>query len=551
MTHQITGALFKDMIINGAAAIDNQKSEINELNVFPVPDGDTGTNMSLTMSAAAAALKDVVPGSIGKTAELTASALLRGARGNSGVILSLLFRGIARHLKDMETADSLEIAHAISFGVDSAYKAVMKPAEGTILTVSRLAAAAAVSEAEHTGDVEAVLEQALIVGYEALANTINQNPVLKRAGVVDAGGKGYLLILDGMLKALRGEQIQRSASAADGKEKADFAGFDTEEITFTYCTEFIVSRQSSKDVAQLRQFLDERGDSIVVVDDEEVIKVHVHSNEPGVIITEALTYGPLITIKIENMKEQHTGKVVEGSAKTAEADADVAVSTPAAEPEKEIGVVAVCAGEGMSTVFHDLGVDNIIVGGQTMNPSTEDILTKIQATPAETVFVLPNNKNIIMAAQQCIPLTDKKVIVIPTRTMPQGISALIALDASASPDDNTEAMTAAAKRVHTVQITYAARDSVFDGKDIRAGDYLALLEDTLIATGIDVPALIDTITASLATFSPEFITVFAGEDANDQLTAEIQSRLSAAVPGAEISAVDGGQPVYCYLISAE
>ena len=293
MTHQITGALYKSMIMNGAAAIDSHKGEINELNVFPVPDGDTGTNMSLTMGAGATALSDASPGTIGRASELTANALLRGARGNSGVILSLLFRGVARHLKSLDTANASELATALSSGVDSAYKAIMKPTEGTILTVSRIAAEAAISHAIQTDDIEAVLEHALKVGYEALDNTINQNPVLKRAGVVDAGGKGYLYIIEGMLKALKGEVIAYDQNTAVGAEKADFSSFDTQDIRFTYCTEFIVSRKTGKDVNHLRDFLDERGDSIVVVDDEEIIKVHVHSNEPGVILTEALTYGPL------------------------------------------------------------------------------------------------------------------------------------------------------------------------------------------------------------------------------------------------------------------
>jgi DAK2 domain fusion protein YloV len=551
------------MILNGAAAIDNHKGEINELNVFPVPDGDTGTNMSLTMGAGATALRDAYPDTIGKAAEITAGALLRGARGNSGVILSLLFRGIHRHLKDLETADAHDFASAISYGVDSAYKAVMKPAEGTILTVSRHSASAAVTKAEYVGDIEAVLEHALLTGHEALANTINQNPVLKRAGVVDAGGKGYLYILEGMLKALHGERVQPSAGDAvspvkTGAEKADFTGFDTEEITFAYCTEFIVSRETPKDPGLLRGFLDARGDSIVVVDDEELIKVHVHSNEPGVIITEALTYGPLITIKIENMREQHTGKVVESTAGADTSAQAAAAGTSTAEPartvappEKEFGVVAVSAGEGMSTVFHDLGVDNIIIGGQTMNPSTEDILKQIEATPSEVVYVLPNNKNIIWAAEQCIPLTEKKVIVIPSKTMPQGISAMIALDTGSTAEENTALMTAAIGRVHTVQITYAARDSVFDGKDIHAGDYLALLEDSLIATGSIITELIDTAAIALSNFSPEFITIFTGADADDAISSEVQNRLTAAIPAAETTIVYGGQPVYYFLISAE
>jgi uncharacterized protein len=564
------------MILNGAAAIDNHKGEINELNVFPVPDGDTGTNMSLTMGAGATALADSAPGTIGRAAEITAGALLRGARGNSGVILSLLFRGIARHLKDMDTADAVDFAAAITFGVDSAYKAVMKPAEGTILTVSRLAANAAVYETENERDIETVLENAIKVGYEALGNTINQNPVLKKAGVVDAGGKGYLYILEGMLKALKGEKLSRSAEAtagtaafadgrpsSDSREKADFTGFDTGDIKFTYCTEFIVSKKNQKDIDHLRDFLDVRGDSIVVVDDEELIKVHVHSNEPGSIITEALTYGPLITIKIENMKEQHTVKIVESQARVPGAEAVTAqpdgqapehpseIPGQSAAPEKCFGVVAVSVGDGMCAVFRDLGVDQIIVGGQTMNPSTEDILTKIEATPASVVFVLPNNKNIIMAAQQCIPLTEKTVIVIPSKSMPQGISAMIALDTVASVEENTELMTQAITRVHTAQITYAARDSEYDGYSIKAGDYLALLEDTLVATGQDTIALVDAVALRLAEYAPEFITVFSGEDVDENAANEVLKRLTLTIPGAEASIVYGGQPVYYFLISAE
>ncbi|NLA87646.1 MAG: DAK2 domain-containing protein [Clostridiales bacterium] len=579
MTHQINGALFKAMIINGAAAIDNHKGEINELNVFPVPDGDTGTNMSLTMGAGAAALADSSPGTVGRAAEITAGALLRGARGNSGVILSLFFRGIARHLKDMDTADALDFSHAITSGVEAAYKAVMKPTEGTILTVSRLAAEAAVTASESESDIEAVMENSISVGYEALDNTINQNPVLKKAGVVDAGGKGYLYILEGMLKSLRGEIISRSADfgadaapSPEGGERADFSSFDTQDIKFAYCTEFIVGRKNQKDVNYLRDFLDIRGDSIVVVDDDELIKGHVHSNEPGVIITEALTYGPLIATKIENMREQHSGKLVESQAEMrrseentetdsvpqpqndapdAESAAGLSGSDAVSEPPKKLGVVAVCAGDGMCNVFRDLGVDQVIVGGQTMNPSTEDILTKIEAINAEAVFVLPNNKNIIMAAQQCARLTEKKVIVIPSKSMPQGISAMIALDAAATIEENMELMCEAISRVHTAQITFAARDSEFDGHSIKSGDYIALLEDSLVATGSETIALVDAVALSLAKYNPEFITVFSGADVDENTTSEVLKRLSSAIPDAETSVVYGGQPVYYFLISAE
>lgn len=545
MTQQITGDLLKAMILNGAAAIENHKTEINELNVFPVPDGDTGTNMSLTMSAAASALRESKPGlKISKAADIAASALLRGARGNSGVILSLLFRGFARHLKDCEAADAPMFAAAITAGVESAYKAVMKPAEGTILTVSRLSAAAAVTEAERTEDIESVLETALAAGREALADTVNINPVLKKAGVVDAGGKGYLVILDGMLKALRGQVIQAEAGA-ETAARADFAGFGEEDIHFTYCTEFIVSREADKSPALLRAFLENIGDSIVVVDDDEIIKVHVHSNEPGVVLTEALTYGPLITVKIENMREQHSAKVIEE---------EQAAKNGPSEPvpaEKELGVVAVCAGDGMASVFRDLGADNIIVGGQTMNPSAEDILDKVNRTPAETVIVLPNNKNIIMAAEQCKSLTSRKVLVLPTRSMPQGVSAMLVFDPSLSAEENAEAMTEAISKVHTAQITCAARDSTFDGHEIAQGDYLALLDDNLLATGKDTLSLIDAVGEALAAFSPEFLTIFTGEGADPAESEAIQQRLSARMPEAEVSVVSGGQPVYSYMISAE
>ncbi len=532
------------MIINGAAAIDQHKREINELNVFPVPDGDTGTNMCLTMNAGAKALDESSPGTIGRAADLAASALLRGARGNSGVILSLLFRGIARHLKDLDTADAFDIAGAISAGVDSAYKAVMKPAEGTILTVSRMAAGAAVTKSEQEDDIETVLQHALGVGYEALDDTINQNPVLKKAGVIDAGGKGYLYILEGMLGALRGERLEFTSdtSADTDTQKADFSDFSDADIKFAYCTEFIIDHKLRRDVNHLRDFLDMRGDSIVVVDDDTIIKVHVHTNDPGVVLTEALTYGALLSVKIENMKEQHTEKLVEAAAQT-----------NAAEPVelKPFAIVAVCAGEGMRGVFTELGADSIIYGGQTMNPSTEDILKQIDAAPSDTVLVLPNNKNIIMAAQQCVRLSDKTVVVLPSKTMPQGVSAMIAMDPSATAEENAAAMTEAIGRVHTAQLTYAARDSEFDGHHIKAGDYLALLEDSLVATGHDTITLINAVAAALSQFSPEFVTIFTGVDVSAETADEVLRRLTQALPSAEVSVIDGGQPVYYLMISAE
>ena len=550
MTQEIAGELFKKMVVNAAAAIENNKQEINELNVFPIPDGDTGTNMRLTIGAAEKALATMVPGTLGHATDVTASAMLRGARGNSGVILSLLFRGLAKRLKDTDSADAETFASALAFGVDSAYKAVMKPAEGTILTVSRLAAGAAATAAETESDIEVVLEQALATGYIALADTINQNPVLKKAGVIDAGAKGYLYMLDGMLKALRGIVIEKASPETGAVDKADFTQFTDEDINFTYCTEFIVDHKYKSDTNRLRDFLDMRGDSIVVVEDEQIIKVHLHTNEPGVILTEALTYGPLLSIKVENMREQHS--------ETISLTRQQAPETPAVEPAPEIpaivkayGTVAVCAGSGIEEVFRDLGVDQIISGGQTMNPSTEDILEKINFTPSETVFVLPNNKNIIMAAQQCIPLTSKNVVVIPTKSIPQGVSAMLAIADNGSADDIAAGMAEAASRVHTALITMAVRDSLFDGKEIKEGECLALLEDSLITSGFDAAAVIDVLAATLSGASPEFITIYAGENACEEESDFVAKCIGDASPGAEITVILGGQPVYSYIISAE
>ena len=544
MTQHVTGELFKKMVINGAAAIENYKHEINELNVFPVPDGDTGTNMSLTLGAAEKALADTTPDTLGHAAEITASAMLRGARGNSGVILSLLFRGFSRRLKDVDAADSMAFAHALASGVDAAYKAVMKPAEGTILTVSRIAAGAAAAAAECEEDVELILEQALSGGYIALADTINQNPVLKKAGVIDAGAKGYLYILDGMLRALRGEMLEKSEPDINTADKADFTQFTAEEITFTYCTEFIAERKLRTDTNHLRNFLDARGDSVVVVDDEEIIKVHVHTNDPGVVLTEALTYGPLLSIKIENMREQHSETV--GMSAQQEQQ-----NTEEPEETKEFGYVVVCAGSGIMEVFSDLGADRMISGGQTMNPSTEDILEKINEVPSDVVFVLPNNKNIIMAADQCVPLTQKRVIVIPTRSIPQGVSAMLAIDNVDEVEQMPALMIEAARRVRTALITLAARDSVYDGMDIKEGEYIALLDDSLVTNGQDFDAILDAIAAKLNDIPYEFLTIYSGENVSEDEASRVADRIGESAPDAEISIIPGDQPVYHYIISAE
>lgn len=550
MTLQITGEMFKKMVTNAAAAIEIHAQEINELNVFPVPDGDTGMNMSLTMSAAEKALAAMTPGTIGHTAEVVAGALLRGARGNSGVILSLLFRGFAKRLKDADTADAVLLADALLAGVDAAYKAVMKPSEGTILTVSRHIANKAAAAAETESDIEVLMAQAIARGNVALADTINQNPVLKKAGVIDAGAKGYIYMLDGMYRALRGEVIEKTSQAARTDGKADFAQFATEDIRFAYCTEFIVERRFKIDANRLRDYLDVRGDSVVVVDDDEIIKVHVHTNEPGVILTEALTHGPLLSVKIENMHQQHSDSIIGNFAQTVHKEPAAPERYEEDEP-KEFGTVVVCAGAGVTEVFRNLGADRIVAGGQTMNPSTEDILERINSTRSDIVFVLPNNKNILWAAQQCIPLTEKRVIVIPTRSIPQGVSAMIAIDDASGVDDMAECMTQAAEHVRTALITRAVRDSAYDGRDIKEGEYLALIEDSIVANSPILMPVIDAVAAAISGFSPEFVTVFAGEDADEAESSMVADLICAAASGAEVTSINGGQPVYRYIISAE
>ncbi len=549
MTDILDSKLFCGMVINAAAAIESHSQEINELNVFPVPDGDTGTNMSMTLTNAAKELSGKEPPMLGAAAEKAASAMLRGARGNSGVILSLLFRGMSKALKEKKTASAAEMAAAMNEGVAAAYKAVMKPTEGTILTVSRLASAAAAEAAAGTEDLEAVLEKAIAVGDEALANTVEQNPVLKKAGVVDAGGMGYLTILRAFLSAARGELMEAPAEAAVSRGPGVFSRFDTEEdIHFPYCTEFIVQKDGDKSVDLLRSFLSAIGDSAVVLDDEELIKVHVHSDRPGDVLTEALTYGALQTVKVENMRLQHSAKLEEAQPNARKAPSPA--PKPAA-PVKPLGIVSVCAGEGLANLFRELGADEIVSGGQTMNPSTEDILRAVEATGGKTVIVLPNNKNIIMAAQQCVGLTDREVVVVPSTTVPQGISAMLALDPAASPAEVAEAMNGAIGGVKTISVTYAARDSVFDGREIREGEYLALQDGKMLTNVPDKAALTKAIGDALADCGAEFISIFYGEDVASAEAEEFSEAIGKQVPDAEISLVSGGQPVYYYLISAE
>ena len=554
----IDGALFQRMVVHAAASINAQKQSINELNVFPVPDGDTGTNMSLTIGTAAAEAKKKPATTVAQAAATNASALLRGARGNSGVILSLLFRGVSKALKDHDTADGVALATALHEGVSAAYKAVMKPAEGTILTVSRLAAKAAAEAAQEQNSAEHVLEAAIAHGQEALAETINQNPVLKKAGVVDAGGKGFLIILQGMLDEMRGIPAPQDYrdDAPQTKDKADFMAMSQEEITFAFDTVFIV-RKSQPDVnlGPFRTYLNSIGDSLVIGEDDEAFKVHVHTNIPGNALNEAQKYGTLELAKIENMRTQADDLAAGRKAQSVddlEDDHHEAEQTTVAPVEKKYGVVAVCAGGGLASVFRDLGVDGIISGGQTMNPSTEDILREIARTPAETVFVLPNNKNIIMAAQQCVGLIEgREVVVIPTRTVPQGISTLLVMDPEGQVQDNVDAMTEAMSHVHTSEVTYAARNSDFDGFAIQEGDYMALSDGQLFGTAKSMEELLENLAQAETQQTAEFINIFYGEDVDEESAGKALALFQRLCPNAEITLLSGGQPVYYYMISAE
>lgn len=563
MNEQITGVLFKQMVLHGAAAITAQKQAINDLNVFPVPDGDTGTNMSMTINTAAAELRKTAPATLTQAADLTASALLRGARGNSGVILSLLFRGLSKGLKGMETADAAAFAAAMQQGVSSAYKAVMKPAEGTVLTVSRLAAKRAVEIAAEESDIEKVLEEAIREGYETLAQTTDMNPVLKKAGVVDAGGKGYLLILEGMLAEMRGEPMPETSEDAVPQDKADFAALSGEDITFTFDTVFIVRKTSERSLDPLRTYLDSIGDSLVIGEDDDAFKVHVHTDIPGAALTEAQKYGTLELAKIENMRTQAEDLAAGRRAQSTDdldaveerLEAAASVQTGGhvvAPPEKKYGFLAVCAGEGLEAVFRDLGADGVVSGGQTMNPSTETILEGVDAIPAETVFVLPNNGNIIMAAQQCAALTEKNVVVIPTKTVPQGITAMMNVDFEApAAEDITAAMTESLPTVVTAQVTYAARDSDFDGFDIREGDYLALEEGKLFGTDKSLSTLLERLAAAAREKESSFISLYFGENVAEADAQKAADLFREACPDAEVAVLSGGQPVYYYIISME
>ena len=558
MVQSVDGKTLAGMLIHASACLNAEKQKINELNVFPVPDGDTGTNMSLTISTAAAELRQKKPTTVEKAAAVCASAMLRGARGNSGVILSLIFRGFSRAMKDKTEMNGIDLADALNAGVIAAYKAVMKPAEGTVLTVSRLAGERAGRAAEENSAFEYVLESSIERAREALADTINQNPVLKKAGVVDAGGMGFVVILQGMLDELRGVAAP-SEDEADkpAQDKADFGSLADEEITFTYDTVFIVRRTGGKPLDEYRAWLETMGDSLVIGEGDEEFKVHVHTDEPGVVLTKAAEFGTLELAKIENMRTQRdelaAGKQAQSTDDLEAVEAELEnMEHQSAAPEKKYGFVAVAAGEGLAKVFYDLGVDGVISGGQTMNPSTEDILKQIQKTPAEIVYVLPNNKNIIMAAQQCVDLVeDKKVIVLPAKTVPQGISAMIAVNPDGDEAENTAAMEEAMSLVTTMEVTYAARDSEFDGQAIHAGDYLLLVDNQLFGTEKDLHTALDKLAQASKERAGEFISIFYGEGVDPDQAEQALALFQQHAPDAEVNLVSGGQPIYYYLISAE
>ncbi|MBC8536073.1 DAK2 domain-containing protein [Feifania hominis] len=538
--------MLRDMVISGANNIEQYKEPVNELNVFPVPDGDTGTNMSLTMSSAGAELQRVADKNAGEVAKITASATLKGARGNSGVILSLLFRGFAKGLADCEEIDGVTLAEALGHGVAAAYKAVMKPTEGTILTVARVSAEKAQEVAAQDNDPLKVFERLVEVAKEVLAETPEMLPVLKQAGVVDSGGRGLIYIYEGMLSVLRDGVIIKAKAPQENAQKANFASFDSADIRFAYCTEFIIHKEHSNKVRNpeaLRQFLESNGDSVVFAEDDDIIKVHVHSNKPGRMLQEALKYGYLTNMKIENMIEQLAEKA-------SEMQSDERV---VAAPEKPIGFVAVSAGEGITSVLRDLMVDEVVFGGQTMNPSTEDILKAVDKTPAECVFVLPNNKNIIMAAEMAQKIEkDKRIVVLPTKTMPEGISAMLAFDESLSVEENEQNMREAIKGVKTGLVTYAVRDSVTDGKKIKQGEIIGLHGGHIGAVTKSIEKTALELVKQMVDESASFMTIFYGADVKAEDAERLHELLTKRCGDRlEVTLVPGGQPVYYYIISVE
>lgn len=538
---KINGDDYKNLIISAAQSLEDSKEEINDLNVFPVPDGDTGSNMSMTVGNAAKELLKNDHLSLDETAEKTAKAMLHGARGNSGVIISLLFRGIAKGLKNAFECDGVAWAEALKRGVEDAYSAVEHPAEGTILTVARKCAEAAEMASLKKNDFQYVLSVAISEAEKALDETVKQNPVLEKAGVVDAGGMGWLVVMKAMYHTLTSGSIANYTPNENKEpaERADFSAFDSADITFGFCTEFIVRKKNGEeDTVEFKKYLGGMGDSLVFIDDGEIIKVHVHTNDPHAVLGKALEYGEYETVKVENMRTQHTSKLVENKAPK--------------EPSKEYGFVSVASGDGFEALFSELGVDRVVLGGQTMNPSCEDIFEAVELVDAKTVFILPNNKNIIMTATQVAEMTDKEIVVIPTRNIPQGINAMLAFDESATVEENRDNMCGATGAVSTMQITYAARNSNFDGMDIKEGDYLALYEEKLLKCDCSIDSLIGSLAEKIKENQKSVVSIYYGKDVTEENAQEIANTLSNLLDSVvEINVYEGGQPVYYYIISAE
>ena len=554
------GNTLRDAVLSAANNISNNRKAVDDLNVFPVPDGDTGTNMSMTLANSVRELEKLEGATAGKVAAVNASALLRGARGNSGVITSLLFRGFQKGIGDDEYLTAGNFVAALEAGVEGAYKAVMKPTEGTILTVARVASERARAALTAGADMLGVFDEALTGAREALENTPELLPTLKKAGVVDAGGKGFVIILEGMQSVFRDGVMIKADSAAEAvpesSEPRNAAGEFEGEITFTYCTEFIVNRNGAceKQPQELRAYLESIGDCVVVVDDDEIIKVHVHTDHPGNAIENGLTFGSLVKLKIENMRDQHERAKHDAkeASKKPTKSADLTETIKPVEVTKPVGFVSVCAGEGLSGLFSDLGVDNVVSGGQTMNPSTDDILKAIETCPAQTVFVLPNNKNIIMAAEQAVPISTRKVIVLHTRTIPQGIAAMLSYDDGADDDTNAIEMQKAAEKIATGQVTFAARDSDFDGHKIKQGEIMALTGGKIACVDTDVQRATLKLLNKMIKRNSEFVTVIYGEDISDTDAESLETQLNEKYGDkVEITFVNGGQPVYYYIISVE
>lgn len=563
----MTGLTLRDSMISGANNLANQRARVDELNVFPVPDGDTGTNMSMTIGAARDELLTLDDGcTVEKTAKAAASAMLRGARGNSGVISSLLFRGFAKALEGKKEAGAGDLVSALEKGVEGAYKAVMKPTEGTMLTVARVASEDAAASKEK--DPVKLWELVCVSAKKALDNTPEQLPVLKKAGVVDAGGQGLLCIFEGMLSVIRdgkiielaegtGTKSAKLPTGAAGKGVYSDDLMKVEDITNGYCTQFLINKNESASCQKLRAFLESNGDSVVVIEDDEVINCHVHTADPGKIVTHALQHGYLTSFKIENMHEQFLSRQKEGKGLKKQAAAEKEApenefNYAAVDSDRAFGFVAVAAGEGLKAVFQDLGVDAVVSGGQTMNPATADIVAAVQSVPAKTVFVLPNNKNIIMAAEQAKGIADREIIVLPTRTIPQGITAMLTFDPEAGAEQNDIAMMKAADKVATGLITFAARDSDFDGKKIKKGEILALENGKLVATGTDIAKTTYRLARSMCKKDTSFITVISGCDVSDADADRVTQLVQAKCPaGIEVSSIPGGQPVYYYMLSVE